>query len=76
MTNERLRGMHARWANLLQEYDITFVPRRGVKDLDADGLSRNPLPTDEDKTFARMDHGAPKPGYTISTICSILYVRI
>jgi hypothetical protein len=62
MTNERLRRMHARWANLLQEYDITFVPRKGVKHLDADGLSRNPLPTDEDKTFARMDHCAPKAG--------------
>jgi hypothetical protein len=63
MTNERLRGMHAQWANLLQEYDITFVPCKGVKHLDADGLSRNPLPTDEDKTFARMDHCAPKPGF-------------
>jgi hypothetical protein len=55
--------MHARWASMLQEYDITFVPRKGVKHLDADGLSRNPLPTDEDKTFARMDHCAPKPGF-------------
>jgi hypothetical protein len=48
---------------MLQEYNITFVPRKGVKPLDADGLSRNPLPTKEDKMFARMDHCAPKPGF-------------
>jgi hypothetical protein len=63
MINERLRGMPARWANLLEEYDITFVSRKGVKHLDADGLSRNPLPTNEDKTFSRMDRCAPKPGF-------------
>lgn len=56
MTNERLRGMHARWANLLQEYDFEIVHRQGVKNLNADGLSRNPLPSDADETDARMDH--------------------
>jgi hypothetical protein len=46
--------MHARWANLLQEYDITFVPRKGVKHLDADGLSRNLLPTDDSVKIRRL----------------------
>ncbi|GAQ80426.1 hypothetical protein KFL_000540030 [Klebsormidium nitens] len=56
MTNTKLTGMHARWANILQEYDLTIVHRSGVKNLDADGLSRNPLPEDDDWTDARMDH--------------------
>ena len=59
MTNEKLRGMHARWANILQEYDIYIKHRSGIKNLDADGLSRNPLPSEEDSTGARMDHVQP-----------------
>ena len=59
MKNERLRGMHARWANLLQEYDFEIKHRKGLKHLDADGLSRNPLPSDRDETDARMDHCIP-----------------
>ncbi|GAQ87978.1 putative retrotransposon protein [Klebsormidium nitens] len=56
MTNMRLTGMHARWANILQEYEFEIVHRSGLKNLDADGLSRNPLPSDHDPTDARMDH--------------------
>ena len=58
MTNTKLTGMHARWANILQEYDMTIVHRSGIKNLDADGLSRNPLPEEDDWTDARMDHVA------------------
>ena len=60
MTNEKLRGMHARWANILQEYDIYIKHRSGVKNLDADGLSRNPLPSEVDLTGARIDHVQPE----------------
>ncbi|GAQ92482.1 hypothetical protein KFL_010250020 [Klebsormidium nitens] len=56
MPNTKLTGMHARWANILQEYDLTIVHRSEVKNLDADGLSRNPLLEDDDWTDARMDH--------------------
>ena len=59
MTNEKLRGMHARWANILQEYDICIKHRAGSKNRDADGLSRNPLPSELDLTGARMDHVQP-----------------
>jgi hypothetical protein len=56
MTNTKLKGMHARWANTLQEYDVKIKHRAGLKHMDADGLSRNPLPSDHDPTDARMDH--------------------
>lgn len=66
MTNMRLTGMHARWANILQEYDFEIVHRSGLKNLDADGLSRNPLPSDHDSTDARMDHVSEPEVGTIS----------
>ncbi|GAQ93578.1 hypothetical protein KFL_016730010, partial [Klebsormidium nitens] len=60
MTNMRLTGMHARWAIILQEYDFEIAHRSGLKNLDADGLSRNPLPSDHDGTDARQHHD-PSP---------------
>jgi hypothetical protein len=56
MTSEKLTGMHARWASILQEYDVDIQHRAGVTHGDADGLSRNPLPSEEDRTDARMHH--------------------
>ena len=58
MTNEKLTGMHARWAHILSEYDFEVKHRSGVKSGDADGLSRNPLRDETDLTDARMDHDA------------------
>jgi hypothetical protein len=55
-TNTKLKGMHARWANILQKYDVKIKHRAGLKHMDADGLSRNPLPSDHDPTDAQMDH--------------------
>ncbi|GAQ92421.1 hypothetical protein with retrovirus polyprotein and Zinc finger, Ribonuclease H-like domains [Klebsormidium nitens] len=48
--------MYARWANILREYEFEIVHLSGLKNLDADGLSRNPIPLDHDWTDARMDH--------------------
>ena len=59
MTNEKLTGMHARWAHILSEYDFEVKHRPGTKSGDADGLSRNPLPNETDRTDARMDHVPP-----------------
>jgi hypothetical protein len=56
MKNEKLTGMHARWAHILSEYDFEVKHRPGVKSGDADGLSRNPLQDQIDLTDARMDH--------------------
>jgi hypothetical protein len=56
MESDKLTGKLARWALLLQEYDFEVVHRAGITNLDADGLSCNPSPSDEDLTGARW-HG-------------------
>jgi hypothetical protein len=56
MTNEKLSGMHARWAHILSEYDFEIKHRPGKRSENADGLSRNPLQDETDLTDARMDH--------------------
>jgi hypothetical protein len=58
MTNEKLTGMHARWAHILFEYDFEIRHRPEKRSGDADGLSRNPLQDETDLTDARMDHDA------------------
>ena len=71
MTNTRLTGMHARWAIILQEYDFETVHRSGLKNLDADGLSRNPLPSDHDGTDARQHHD-PSPAAVVAACLAML----
>ena len=67
MTNPNLTGMHARWALMLQEFDFEVRYRKGLINMNADGLSRNPQPETEDPTGARMHEdaaggGDPEPG--------------
>ena len=59
MTSATLEGAHARWACILQEFDMTIQHRPGSKHCNADALSRLPLPSTEDRTGARLDHEAP-----------------
>jgi site-specific DNA-cytosine methylase len=47
LSNDKLRGKLARWALILQEFDLTIRHRAGVTNQDADGLSRNPLPEEK-----------------------------
>jgi hypothetical protein len=53
MTSQTLTGMHARWALTLQEFDFEVKYRKGLVNMNADGLSRNPQPETEDLTGAR-----------------------
>jgi hypothetical protein len=64
MTSKKLTGMHARWASILQEYNVDIQHRSGLTHGDADGLSRNPLPKEEDRTDARMHHDSPVSSVT------------
>ena len=56
MKLDKLTGKLARWTLLLKEYDFEVVHCAGITNLDADGLSRNPSPSDEDLTGAKW-HG-------------------
>jgi hypothetical protein len=67
MTSKKLTEMHARWASILQEYleyNVDIQHRAGVTHGDADGLSRNPLSSEEDGTDARMHHDSPVTSVT------------
>jgi hypothetical protein len=47
-----------------REYDVDIQHRSGVTHGDADGLSRNPLPSEEDRTDARMQYDSLVPSVT------------
>jgi hypothetical protein len=59
MTSQTLTGMHARWALTLQEFDFEVKYRKGLVNMNADGLSRNLQPETEDLTGAREHNDLP-----------------
>jgi hypothetical protein len=59
MTSQTLTGMHARWALTLQEFDFEVKYRKGLVNMNADELSRNPQPETEDLTGAREHDDLP-----------------
>ena len=52
MESDKLTGKLAKWALLLQEYNFEVIHRAGITNLDANGLSNNQSPLDEDLTRA------------------------
>jgi hypothetical protein len=59
MTSQTLTVMHARWALTLQELDFEVKYCKGLVNMNADGLSRNPQPEMEDLTGAREHDDLP-----------------
>jgi hypothetical protein len=53
MESDKLTWKLARWALMLMEYDFKVVHKAGLVNMDADGLSRNPIPSQEDATGTR-----------------------
>ena len=49
---DKLTGKLTIWVLLLHEYNYEVVHRTEVTNLDVDGLSRNPSPSDKDLTGA------------------------
>jgi hypothetical protein len=48
MESDKLTGKLAWWALMLMEYNFKVVHRMGLVNMDADGLSRNPIPGQAD----------------------------
>jgi hypothetical protein len=53
MESDKLTGKLAWWALMLMEYDFKVVHRAGLVNMDADGLSRNLIPSQADATGAK-----------------------
>jgi hypothetical protein len=53
MESDKLTRKLAWWALMLIEYDFKVVHRAGLVNMDADGLSRNPVPSQVDATGVR-----------------------
>jgi hypothetical protein len=53
MESDKLTGKLARWALMLMEYDFKVIHRAGLVNMDADGLSHNPVSSQADATGTR-----------------------
>jgi hypothetical protein len=78
MESDKLTGKLARWALMLMEYDFKVVHRAGLVNMDADGLSRNPIPSQADATGARwhVEEGEDSlPGWHCSAFLCLLAIN-
>jgi hypothetical protein len=75
MESDKLTEKLARWALMLMEYDFKVVHRAGLVNMDADGLSRNPISSQADATGARwhVEEGEDSlPGWHCSAFLCLL----
>jgi hypothetical protein len=75
MESDKLTWKLARWALMLMEYDFKVVHRTGLVNMDADGLSRNPIPSQTDVTGTRwhVEEGEDSlPGWHCSAFLYLL----
>jgi hypothetical protein len=75
MESDKLTGKLAQWALMLMEYDFKVVHRAGLVNMDADSLSRNPIPNQADATGARWhveDGEDSLPGWHCSAFLCLL----
>jgi hypothetical protein len=78
MESDKLTGKLARWALMLMEYDFKVVHRAGLVNMDADGLSHNPVPSQADATCTRwhIDDGEDSVlGWHCSTFLCLLVMH-
>jgi hypothetical protein len=78
MESNRLKGKLARWTLMLMEDDFKVVHRAGLVNMDANGLSRNPVPSQADVTGTRwhVDDGEDSlPGWHCSTFLCLLVMH-
>jgi hypothetical protein len=78
MESDKLTGKLARWALMLMEYDFKVVHRAGLVNMDADGLSRNLVPSQVDAIGTRwhVDDGEDSlPGWHCSTFLCLLVMH-
>ena len=55
--SDKLIGKLVRWALMLQEYDFKVVHQSRLVNMDVDGLSRNPYPSQKDSIEAKLHIG-------------------
>jgi hypothetical protein len=78
MESNKLIGKLTRWALILMEYDFKVVHRAGLVNMDVDGLSRNPIPSQADAIGTRWhveDGKDSLPGWHCSTFLCLLAIH-
>jgi hypothetical protein len=59
MTSQSLTRMHVRWALIMSEFDFEVKYRKGLVNMNANGLSQSPQLETEDNTDIRMHKDLP-----------------
>ena len=76
MESDKLIDKLTKWILLLHEYDFEVVHLLGITNLDTDGFSRNPSPSDKDLLGARW-HGdcnrEAVPGWHTAAYLTLFY---